>query len=71
MSEYEKIMVEALVQDELKTRLKPFAEHALEIVDYLRAPVDEKKPWLINSVAHAGADMLSELIALINARLKS
>ena len=67
LNEYEQIMIEALVQDELNNRLAPLTEHLQEIVDYLRQPNDDKKPWLINSWAHAGADMLSELIALINA----
>ena len=66
MNEYEKIMVEALVQDELKKRLDPLTSHLQNIIDYLRKPTDLQRPWLINSSAHAGAAMIEELLISIN-----
>lgn len=60
-------MIEALVQDALKTRLDPLTLHLRNIVDYLRLPADLQRPWLINAPAHAGAAMIEELLISINA----
>ena len=69
MNYYEQAVFEALAEDEIKTRMTEFVEHAQEIYAYLRATTDENGQDIFIPRAQAGADMLGELIELMKSRL--
>lgn len=69
MNYYQQAVIEALAEDEIQTRMTEFIDHAQEIYDYLRSTIDEKGDSFFEPHAQAGADMLGELIAKMQARL--